>query len=208
MKPATRYIAFVVVLAATFPGCRGLPSRDLDEYVGEADVVGTWRLTDASLRLLRGDGFVTSDEHLYQITFRADGHCLYSSVLIASDPDEYVNVEGRWELEHDTTGDSNIVVKNAVDLRLDLGDGGYHGHLHFHKRDGRLILWEFHTDPDAWEFVEYEKIEADPLVSGYKSNNDSWLQNPVFCLLYSESQKACKMGVFSKIVTLRICRIV
>ncbi len=45
------------------------------------------------------------------------------------------------------------------------------------------------------------------LASGYKSNRISWLPGPANSSWESDAWSACKMGVFSKSVTLKICRI-
>ena len=46
-----------------------------------------------------------------------------------------------------------------------------------------------------------------PLLSGYKSNRINWLESSGESSWESGGWSACKMGVFSKSVTLRICRI-
>ncbi len=47
----------------------------------------------------------------------------------------------------------------------------------------------------------------EPLLSGYKSNSDNWLEIGLFSLGCIFLERASKIGVFSKRVTLRICRI-
>ena len=57
----------------------------------------------------------------------------------------------------------------------------------------------------SWRAHAETKIE--PLVSGYKSNRFNWLEIPSDFSWDSVSSKACRMGAFSKSVTLRTCRI-
>ena len=47
---------------------------------------------------------------------------------------------------------------------------------------------------------------GDPVVSGHKSNNCSWLPSSIWSNWEPMSKTAIEMGVFSKSVTLRICR--
>ena len=68
------------------------------------------------------------------------------------------------------------------------------------------------TEKDTCHEVMGKSIEAyiqclKPLVSGYKSGRFNWLENSVCSSWGSTSPKACKMGTFSKMVMLRICRI-
>lgn len=49
-------------------------------------------------------------------------------------------------------------------------------------------------------------VEKDPIVSGHKSNNDSWLPSSIASNWEPMSKTAMEMGVFSKSVTLKICR--
>jgi outer membrane protein TolC len=58
--------------------------------------------------------------------------------------------------------------------------------------------------------AEVEDVNAKydyPLLSGYKVNRLNWLESSNVSSWESDGWSACKMGVFSKSVTLRICRI-
>ena len=52
------------------------------------------------------------------------------------------------------------------------------------------------------------RIQAISLLSRYKSNNNNWLAESPVLFCRSCSTSACKMGIFSKTVTLKICNIV
>ncbi len=68
-------------------------------------------------------------------------------------------------------------------------------HLIRHAADVPVLLSAIASRPD-W-----------PLVSGYKPSRFSWLENSADFSWESSSSKARRMGVFSKRVTLRTCRI-
>ena len=156
----------LVALAILCSGCPRplwLPDRNLREYVHEQEVIGIWNLSAESLDLLTRDGFKTNPSHQYRIQFLPDGVCAFQSVVdIVGDTDvirEYYDVKGKWKLEHDTTGNSNIKKKNTLRMALTLPDGEYSYYLNFDKQDGTLVLWDFYGDPDSWEFMEYKRAK-------------------------------------------------
>lgn len=128
----------------------------MKETLADKDVIGTWSMSTNSLALLARDGFPAAATNHYSITFSEDGTCSFKSVESFASQHRYVSVGGTWKLEHDTQGNSNIKKKNAIRLDLPV-DGGWHfEHLNFAREHGVLILWNYHGDPDQWEFVEYE----------------------------------------------------
>jgi hypothetical protein len=140
-------------------GCNSpLRDRHLKEYVTENDIVDQWRLMPASLDLLARDGFKSSNNPQHRIVFHADGTCDFNTVLDDSNGLAYYEVSGKWVLEKDSKGDSNIQCKNALRMELKLPTKTYFKYLNFDRRGKQLILWSFHGDPDSWEFMEYERV--------------------------------------------------
>lgn len=151
-----RGLLLVLLVGALLTSC-GLPNRNLNETLSEKDVIGTWKLTQDSLRLLTRDKFRSDPSHLYTITFRLDGTCTFASVSDEFQGGTYTVVDGTWRLEHDTTGDSNLRKRNAIQMKLrPKSDHTVERYLNF-DRDKRkqLILWNYYGDPDQWEFIEY-----------------------------------------------------
>ena len=68
-------------------------------------------------------------------------------------------MKGKWKLEHDTTGGSNIKKKNTIQIDLAIANGTHTRYLNFAKENETLVLWQFYGDPDSWEFMEYKKTE-------------------------------------------------
>ena len=114
-------------------------------------------MTGKSLALLVRDGFSPAATNHYTIVFKADGSCLFQSVESFSEKHRYVSASGIWKLEHDTQGDSNIRKKNALRLELSVDGETHSRYLNFAREHGALILWNYHGDPDQWEFVEYRR---------------------------------------------------
>ena len=68
-----------------------------------------------------------------------------------------MEADGRWKLEHNTTGGSNIHKTNALSLEIKMPEMTDNRYLNFAEQDNKLILWNFYGDPDSWEFLEYER---------------------------------------------------
>ena len=152
--PSMRSNLILLALCVALTGCGADPDRNVKETLFEKDVVGTWKMSTNSLGLLVRDGFRSNPTHRYTITFGTDGTCVFESVE-SLDKHRYVSASGTWRLEHDTQGDSNVKKKNALKLELRV-DGERHIHyLNIAKENGVLILWNYHSDPDLWEFIEY-----------------------------------------------------
>jgi hypothetical protein len=160
----------LVVFAVLCSGCPWpLPDRNLKEYVKEQDVVGRWNFQPESIALVVRDGFKTNPTHQYHIQFLKDGTCAFRSVVDEFQGGNYRDVKGKWKLEHDTTGGSNIKKKNTIQIDLSIANGTHTRYLNFDKVDGTLVLWQFYGDPDSWEFMEYKKAEQSPASDDLKA---------------------------------------
>jgi hypothetical protein len=107
----------VFCMTTLLAGC-GLSDRNLKETLSEKDIIGTWKLTEQSLRLLTRDKFRPNPSHSYTITFRSDGTCTFASVKDNFNDGKYLVSEGTWQLEHDTMGGSTNRKRNALRMRL------------------------------------------------------------------------------------------
>ncbi len=170
MKKVKQLNLVLVVLAVLCSGCPWpLPDRNLKEYVKEQDVVGRWNFQPESIALVVRDGFKTNPTHQYHIQFLKDGTCAFRSVVDEFQGGNYRDVKGKWKLEHDTTGGSNIKKKNTIQIDLSIANGTHTRYLNFDKVDGTLVLWQFYGDPDSWEFMEYKKAEQSPASDDLKA---------------------------------------
>ena len=170
MKKVKQLNLVLVVFAVLCSGCPWpLPDRNLKEYVKEQDVVGRWNFQPESIALVVRDGFKTNPTHQYHIQFLKDGTCAFRSVVDEFQAGNYRDVKGKWKLEHDTTGGSNIKKKNTIQIDLSIANGTHTRYLNFDKVDGTLVLWQFYGDPDSWEFMEYKKAEQSPASDDLKA---------------------------------------
>ena len=146
-----------VVVCSMLSGCGAYfaPDRNVKEQLADKDVIGTWRMSTNSLALLVRDGFRSAPTNHCTIALLADGTCSLQSISSFSGEHRYASVSGTWKLEHDTQLGANIKTANTLRLDLPFERVNQLQYWHFAREGGVLILWNFHGDPDQWEFIEY-----------------------------------------------------
>ena len=143
----------VITLAC---GSYFMPNRHISERVEEAAVIGTWQLTEESLRNLERDGFRREPRRAYTIAFEPNNRCRFASVLEIEKP-SYLDAPCTWTLEHGVRDLNDRQIPNRLKLEVRGPNGPFGWDLSFARDDGALVLWEFYSDPDLWEFLEYAK---------------------------------------------------
>ena len=136
------------------------PDRNIRDRVDESTVLGTWRLTPRSLKLLERDGFRRDPSHEYRVTFNPDHSCVFASVFDDPGAKEYAAMPCTWSLEHDTTGDSNVPKVNALRLAFKRAGVNESRYLNFAREREGVVLWNDLGDPDSWEFIEYARVKT------------------------------------------------
>ena len=136
----------------------GMPDIRIKRKVADREIVGIWHLDPASSALAAdydGDDYRMDPEKPHTIVFRSDGTCRYRSVMQM--PTRFVDAEGEWSIVP-TADDSKGCM---VEMRLKLDDGETKCALDFREKSGALVLWEFWSDPDLWNLLEYKRDTAD-----------------------------------------------
>ena len=150
-KKMKQIIALFIVLVLS--GC-GLPDLRLERNVKPSEIVGTWTITEDSLRGIKRDPDAKSVDgvrNAYQIEIRGDGALIYRSLLQM--PTRHVKAKGSWKLKplfERKTG-------NELSIDLEMNGGGYVFSLYFTEENGKLLLWTYFGDPDSWRLEMYEK---------------------------------------------------
>jgi hypothetical protein len=144
----------LLVFLAIATGCQFSENRHLVRVVKTEELVGSWRATEFAIKSLRDVGVRNHlAVHEHTLVLRADGSCsirtfMNMPVLDAADYRTY-DTDCRWrlaELEH-----------QALQFDLTPVPAGGSPYYFFDEEDGRLLLWQYATDPDAWRYMEFEK---------------------------------------------------
>jgi hypothetical protein len=138
-----------------FYGC-GPPDIRLKRLITAGEVVGTWQLDPKSSALeVDGDNqdYIMDPSKPHEIIFRPDGTCRYRSVLQLTTG--YVDAEGKWSIVPTSDDPKGSEIKLAIDF-----GGTNMFSLDVKEESGKLVLWEFWSDPDLWDFLEYKRIDS------------------------------------------------
>ena len=146
-------VPFVMILAA----CQFSENRYLARAVKSEELVGRWRATEFAIKCLRDVGVrdhLTVQEHT--LVLNADGSCSVQTIMNVPvlEPTDYrtYSTGCRWQL-----GD---VGHQALQFELTPAPSVGTPYYYFAEEDGRLLLWQYATDPDAWLYMEFEKTGA------------------------------------------------
>jgi len=146
-------VGFLVCLAIA-AGCQFSENRYLDRPVRSDELVGNWRATEFAIKSLRDVGVRNHlAVHEHTLVLRADGSCSIRTIMNMPvfEAADYRTYETgcRWRLGH--------VGHQALQFDLTPVPAGGSPYYFFDEEDGRLLLWQYATDPDAWRYMEFEK---------------------------------------------------
>ena len=150
---------FLICMVGWISGCI---NSDLKKGLNESDVVGVWKMSADSLKLLTREGFQPEASYKYTLTLKPDGKCHFASANVGITEGIYMIADGEWKLEHVTTGDSKFLKKNVLNIALNNAniDTIYITNIQFNftQKRGNLLLWNYFGDPDSCEYIEYERV--------------------------------------------------
>lgn len=143
-----------MVLLVIGTGCQFSENRYLARTVRSEELVGSWRATEFAIQSLRDVGVgnhLTVNDHT--IVLRADGSCSIRTIMnmpVFDAADYRIYDTGcRWRLGQ--------AVHQELQFDLTPVPPAGSPHYYFDEEDGRLLLWQYATDPDAWRYMEFEK---------------------------------------------------
>jgi hypothetical protein len=150
--PARR-TGFLVFLAIA-TGCQFSENRYLARTVRSEELVGSWRATEFAIKSLRDVGVQNHlAVHEHTLVLRADGSCSIRTIMNMPvfDAADYRTYDTgcRWRLGQ--------VGHQALQFDLTPVPPAGTPYYYFDEEDGRLLLWQYATDPDAWRYMEFEK---------------------------------------------------
>ncbi|HSY48758.1 MAG TPA: hypothetical protein VLC46_08105 [Thermoanaerobaculia bacterium] len=152
--PTVKSVTVAVAMLLLSGACQRSEDRYLKRNVAREEIVGSWQMTLQSVKDLRDLGYLPSlTPNQHTITLRPDGTCHFATLLDGTTADNRpgpsLNCECRWRI--------GTVGHQALLLDLDI-DAPKFRYYYFGTDDaGKLVLWQYATDPDAWRYVEYER---------------------------------------------------
>jgi len=147
-----RLTLFLVM--SLFAACQFSENRYLTRLVKPEELIGSWQATEFAIKSLRDVGV---RDHLsvqdHTLVLKADGSCSIRAIL-------NMPVEGRIDYRIYRT-DCRWRLRNighqTLELNLTPTPTSGSPYFYFAEEGGRLLLWQYATDPDAWRYMEYEK---------------------------------------------------
>jgi hypothetical protein len=146
--------AIVLVAVTLLSGCLPdhFPRRQLRLSGSDRQIAGHWRLRPKSANMM--DKYLMRTPEVSRIDLSPDGRCDLRDFV---DGEDLHSGAGTWKIEDES--DDGSKRKHSV-LRIGFPIHGKQGFfsLYFTRRHGKIILWQYHGDPDGREYVEYERI--------------------------------------------------
>jgi hypothetical protein len=124
--------------------------------VTPTELVGTWVLSETSLKAMAVDGVIRKDGQEFEIILRPDGSCSYRTVLGG----RFVRKEGKWSLRYDSS--------DYYRHRLDFQFGSeVVSRMSIASDSEGLVLWESWGDPDEGIDLVYRQRKVAEAESGH-----------------------------------------
>ena len=139
--------AALIFLASCFPDY--FPRRKLKVNLSPADIAGEWHLRKDSAKMLQRYRVVVTEADSF-VEFLADGRCELHKFV---DEEQALSGPGSWKLEKDPLEKDVSVIHIAYRT----AERSFVSSLYFTRSHGKVVLWQYHSDPDGREYVEYER---------------------------------------------------
>jgi hypothetical protein len=137
----------VTLLAGCLPDY--FPRRKL-RLSSQEQLAGRWQLTRDSAKMM--DRYLMRTPEVSFIDLTADSRCDLHDFVYGED---FYSGAVSWKTEEESDYGSK---RTFSVLRITkLGEKGFFS-LYFTKRHGKIIMWQYHSDPDGREYIEYERI--------------------------------------------------
>lgn len=140
-------IVALVLLSSCFPDY--FPRRKLKVNLSPTDVAGEWHLNKESARMLEHYRVAVSPADSF-IEFFADGRCELHKFV---EEEEAITGPATWKIGNDAI-DRKVSVMH---ITYRTAERQFTSSLNFTRRQGKIIMWQYHSDPDGREYTEYQR---------------------------------------------------
>lgn len=140
----------MLLLQSCFPDY--FPRRHLKEEISDEQMVGRWHLTKESAVMLDLHGLTVSSRDS-TVEFFRDGRALLHDFVCG---DDLITQSGTWKVEHDVAVGGGSFKKNELRITVISSDKPTVCFVDFFRKGKRLLLWQYHGDPDGRQYIEYQ----------------------------------------------------
>jgi hypothetical protein len=127
------------------------PRAEWKEAISSEEVIGRWRLTEESVRMLANQNITVHDRNS-GVEFFHDRSCILQNFVYAEDP---ISTRGTWMIEHDLDLGGGFWRKNELRISVTSSQGAVTYFLLFSKKRNRLLMWRYLGDPDGRRYIDY-----------------------------------------------------
>jgi hypothetical protein len=158
-----RVVSWLLVLTCSLVSCNrliGLPDRHIDREPETAELVGSWRLTPASIENLKQEGFGRLEPAEHVLELRNGAQCTFHSYWSFGVPsEEYLEAPScSWSVTRERAyihhREAQVPVV-ALDLRR--GDHYWSTSYYIVEERGELVLWSYVGDPDSRVYADWRR---------------------------------------------------
>ena len=151
LRPRVAVVIASVFLAGCLPDY--FPRRHLKVSLSPAEMAGHWHLGRDSARML-AHYHVDATSADSWIDFSADGSCELHKFVSEED---VVSGKATWKLEEERE-DRGSRLTSVLHITFQTSERPVIFSLYFTRRHRKFVLWQYHSDPDGREYIEYESI--------------------------------------------------
>ena len=151
IAPVTTAVIALALLAGCFPDY--FPRRKLKVNLSPVEMAGHWQLTADSADMLARH-YVPVTKADSSIDLFADGGCELHKFV---DEEDLFSGKATWKLEEGREDSSDRKI-SVLHIMVHTGERQGTALLYFTRKHRKLILWQYHSDPDGREYIEYERI--------------------------------------------------
>jgi hypothetical protein len=152
LRPRVAVLVASVLLTGCFPDY--FPRRHLKVNLSPAEMAGRWRLDQDSARMLSHYRVPVSPENSW-IDFSADGQCELHNFV---DEEQMLSGKATWKIDEEPDHAWGTRSTSVLHVRLQTQERPVTFSLYFTRHHGKFVLWQYHSDPDGREYIEYESI--------------------------------------------------
>ena len=151
LRPRAAILIAAILLTGCFPDY--FPRRHLRVKLSPDDMAGHWHLGRDSARMLAHYHVAASSADSW-IDFASDGQCELHKFVSEED---VFSGKATWTLDEERD-DRSSRTTSVLQITLQTPERPVKFSLYFTRYHHKLVLWQYHSDPDGREYIEYESI--------------------------------------------------